>query len=93
MLPPLAARAERVTLTAPTSARALSAGELARRLPIGRATVIERPAAALATALAARPPLLVICGSIVLVGELRAELRRRGGEPPAATTLWTQPAG
>ena len=93
MLPPLVEGAERVTLTAPTSARALPAEALARHLPQDRATAIARPAEALGQALATRPRLLVVCGSIVLVGELRAELRRRYGVPPAPTVLWAPPAG
>jgi dihydrofolate synthase/folylpolyglutamate synthase len=83
MLPPLAARAEQLTLTTPPSPRALDARDLAT-LVEGRAVHLEsEPAAALEWALAhgdaARP--LVVCGSLYLIGDLRAELRRRYGVP------------
>ncbi len=80
MLPPLAARARRVTLTRPGSSRALAPELLARRLDEpSRVDVVEDPARALEAALAARPSLLVVCGSLYLVGALRDGLRRRGG--------------
>ncbi|HEX5758449.1 MAG TPA: Mur ligase family protein [Thermoanaerobaculia bacterium] len=82
MLSPLALRAERVVLTQPTSPRALPAAELAELLPPEDALVEAEAAMALELALAAPFSLLVACGSIVLVGELRAALRRRFGVPP-----------
>ena len=99
MLPPLAARAAAVTLTAPESPRALDPASLADLLPALDAAggaepppagIVGDPGAALATALAGPSPLLVVCGSIVLVGGVRSRLRRRFGVPAAAreTEVW-----
>jgi dihydrofolate synthase/folylpolyglutamate synthase len=89
MLPAIAALAETITLTAPPSPRALDPRDLAL-LADGRAIHLEAdPAAALDWALAhgdARLPLLV-CGSLYLVGDLRAALRRRFGVPADLSTL------
>jgi dihydrofolate synthase/folylpolyglutamate synthase len=72
MLPPLAARARRVTLTRPDSERALDPARLAPLLaPRADLGVVSDPAAALAAALAPAPPLLVVCGSLFLVGAVR----------------------
>ena len=78
MLLPLASRAHRVTLTQPSSPRARPAAELAALLTT-RPHVYAEPdsARALDLALATPSPLLVACGSIVLVGELRTALRLR----------------
>jgi dihydrofolate synthase/folylpolyglutamate synthase len=81
MLPPLAARARAVVLTRPVSARALDPADLAG-LPGAAPPELEPdPAAALDAALArARelgPGLVVACGSLYLVGPLRAILRAR----------------
>lgn len=83
MLPPLLEVAADVTLTAPPSPRALDPRDLAL-LGAGRPLRIEpEQRAALELALAngdPRRPLLV-CGSLYLIGDLRAELRRRFGVP------------
>jgi dihydrofolate synthase / folylpolyglutamate synthase len=78
MLLPLASRAHRVTLTQPSSPRARPAAELAQRLT-DRPNVHAEPdpSRALDLALATPSSLLVACGSIILVGELRTALRQR----------------
>ncbi|MGE5233878.1 MAG: glutamate ligase domain-containing protein, partial [Acidobacteriota bacterium] len=88
MLPPLAARAERIVLTRPDSPRALAPADL-RALLGGRAAEVEDdPAAALERALRCERPLLV-CGSLFLVGAVRRALRERFGAPlPASAPLW-----
>jgi dihydrofolate synthase/folylpolyglutamate synthase len=68
ILAPLVARAARVIVTAPPSARALPAAELATLVP--GAEVAPDLAAALALA-AARGERVVVAGSIFLVGEAR----------------------
>jgi dihydrofolate synthase/folylpolyglutamate synthase len=80
MLPPLAVGARHVTLTRPDSPRAL-APERLRSLSTsaGEPDVHDDWRAALGAALARQPKLLVVCGSIVLVGAVRAEL----GAPPS----------
>lgn len=82
MLPPLAERARRVTLTRPPAGRGRDPETL-------RSMVAEQievdvqpdPALALERALAVAPGLLVCCGSIYLIGPLRALLRERYGVP------------
>ena len=89
MLPPLAARADRIVLTRPDSPRALAPADL-RALLGGRAAEVEEdPAASLGRALRAERPLLV-CGSLFLIGAVRRALRERFGvPPPASAPLWT----
>ena len=80
MLPPLAADARRVTLTRPSDPRGRDPRELTDLLPPGRgAGVVPSPMEALKTAFAAGAKTLVVCGSVVLVGEVRRELRRGYG--------------
>lgn len=89
MLPPLAARAHHLTLTQPTSPRAHPAATLAAHLPPSRSFTVEPdPAQALDRALTT-DHLLVACGSIVLIGQLRTLLHHRFGVPPPAATLPT----
>jgi dihydrofolate synthase / folylpolyglutamate synthase len=82
MLPPLAARARRVVLTRPASPRAKDPAEL---LPLlgGREGVLVEPDPdrALDRALGLGGEVLVACGSIFLVGEVRKALRQRFGVP------------
>jgi dihydrofolate synthase/folylpolyglutamate synthase len=83
MLPPLLELAADVTLTAPPSPRALDPRDLAL-LGAGRPLRIEpEQRAALELALASGDPRrpLLVCGSLYLIGDLRAELRRRYGVP------------
>ncbi len=81
MLPPLAARAARVVLTRPASPRAASPAVLRDLLPEpGRAQVEEDPERALRAALVGDSDLVVVCGSIFLVGAIRSLLRAGGGE-------------
>ena len=76
MLPALAARARRVVLTRPTSPRAADPAGLTAFLPAERSVTIEPDiAAALAAALAGEPGLVVACGSIFLIGEVRTLVR------------------
>jgi dihydrofolate synthase/folylpolyglutamate synthase len=85
MLALLAPIATRVTATAPRSPRALPAGQLAdamRRFhPDVRAIATSREAVERAIGEAARDDVVLVCGSLYLVGEVRAELRgaRAGG--------------
>ena len=82
MLPRLAARARRIVLTRPASSRAMDPAEL---LPLlaGRENIEVEPdpGRALDRALALNGEVLVACGSIYLVGELRKGLRERFGVP------------
>lgn len=82
MLPPLAERARRVTLTRPPVDRARDP-ETLRSLVAEQIEVDVQPdpALALERALAVAPGLLVCCGSIYLIGPLRALLRERYGVP------------
>ena len=76
MLPALAARARRVVLTRPASPRAADPAALTAFLPAERSVTIEPDiAAALAAALAGEPGLVVACGSIFLIGEVRTLVR------------------
>jgi dihydrofolate synthase/folylpolyglutamate synthase len=82
MLPRLAARARRIVLTRPASPRAMDPADL---LPLlaGRENVEVEPdpGRALDRALALHGEVLVACGSIYLVGEVRRGLRERFGVP------------
>lgn len=92
VLPLLAESASRVILTAPNSPRAL-APETLLSLIASPAVAVERHSeAALSRALGQEGQLLVICGSVYLVGEIRLELRRRFGRPAAAVDLVAAPS-
>jgi dihydrofolate synthase/folylpolyglutamate synthase len=84
VLPNLARSAGRVVLTAPDSPRAFSPERLYQCLGRGEAILRSEPAAALSAALDGGSDLLVVCGSVYLVGEIRTLLRKRFGIPPAA---------
>ncbi len=72
MLPALASRAVHVTLTRPAGSRGRSPRSLLPLLPPAtRVSVVEEPAVALESALGRRPDLLVVTGSIYLVGAVR----------------------
>jgi dihydrofolate synthase/folylpolyglutamate synthase len=76
MLPPLAERAQAVVLTRPESPRAVDPADLRTLVPAAtRCEILESPSDALDAALAAGSELVVACGSIYLVGALRARLR------------------
>jgi len=82
MLPPLAAAARRVVLTRPDSPRALAPEALLSLLPAATPRAVETaPRAALALALAGGGELLVVAGSIYLVGSLRAAIVESGEAP------------
>jgi len=85
MLPELAQRAGKVVLTAPDSPRAVSPQALSQHLGGASAVLEADSGAALERALDAAGPLLVVCGSIYLVGEVRRELTARYGVPSPAT--------
>ncbi len=92
MLPPLAARARSVFLTQPSSARARPVGDLVALLRQVTALRAERQVGkaldlALGNASGGAPGLLVVCGSLVLVGQVRRLLRERFGVPPPAADL------
>jgi dihydrofolate synthase/folylpolyglutamate synthase len=91
MLAELAPRVRALTLTRPSAPRGRAAASLAPLVPKGLrlpVRVAEEPAEALGEALArAEGRIVVACGSIVLVGEVRAALRARYGVPAAAATI------
>ncbi|MGB6642840.1 MAG: folylpolyglutamate synthase/dihydrofolate synthase family protein [Thermoanaerobaculia bacterium] len=86
ILPVLAEGARRVILTSPDSHRALPPEEIERLVPTDRVVVESAAAPALDRALAGDDELLVVCGSIYLVGEVRGLLRHRFGAPPPAVS-------
>jgi dihydrofolate synthase/folylpolyglutamate synthase len=80
IVPPLAARCRRVTLTLPPHARGRDPRDL---LPLAPAATLDPDLAhALDHALAAAPETLLVTGSFYLVGTARRLLRRRFGTPP-----------
>jgi dihydrofolate synthase/folylpolyglutamate synthase len=84
MLPRLAAQARRVVLTRPASPRAKDPAELVPLLAGREGVLVEPdPDLALDRALALGGEVLVACGSIYLVGEVRKTLRERFGVPKA----------
>jgi dihydrofolate synthase/folylpolyglutamate synthase len=87
MVAHLAPCAHRFVLTTPPSPRALAPADLAALLPAGLPYAIEpEPERALSTALQ-EDDLLVACGSIYLLGVVRASLRRRYGVPAPAVEI------
>jgi dihydrofolate synthase / folylpolyglutamate synthase len=90
MLRQVAPAADRVVLTAPPSPRARSPRQLASGLPSARLVIADEPTAALEQALAGASPVLVVTGSLFLVGSVRRELYRRFGapEPAAEVAVW-----
>jgi dihydrofolate synthase / folylpolyglutamate synthase len=93
MLPPLARGARRVLLTTAPGARGIAAAQLLPWAPA--AAVFPDPDEALDRALASSATTVLISGSLYLVGQLRAALRRRVGRPaPAVADLFdTQEEG
>ncbi|MCZ6508764.1 MAG: hypothetical protein O7A04_12065 [Acidobacteria bacterium] len=87
VLPPLAALASQVILTAPDSPRATRPDTLTALVIGCPVAVYDDVGAALEAALAAPEGRLVVCGSIYLVGDVRRRLRRRFGRPPAAVDV------
>jgi dihydrofolate synthase/folylpolyglutamate synthase len=84
MLPQLAAQARHVVLTRPVSPRAKDPAELVALLGGREGVLVEPdPLRALDRALGLGGEILVACGSIFLVGELRKALRDRFGVPEA----------
>jgi dihydrofolate synthase/folylpolyglutamate synthase len=76
MLALLAPRARRIVLTAPPNPRAKAPAELAPLLGDREGVLVEPdPGRALDRALALAGEILVVCGSIYLVGEIRGRLR------------------
>jgi dihydrofolate synthase/folylpolyglutamate synthase len=94
MLDSLAPRARRLVLTMPVSPRARPAAQLLELLSgAHRGALVEPdPEAALERALDLGAETIVVCGSIYLVGALRAWLRARFGVPPPAVDRLTAPA-
>ena len=86
ILPAMVQRAEQVTLTAPTSDRAMSPERLAELVTQKQPRVELQPELALRRALDTEQELLVTCGSVYLVGEVRGLLRREFGVPEPATS-------
>ena len=88
ILPPIAADATSLFLTAPVSGRALAPEKAAELVPARESRLVGRPADALSRALAEPGErLLVVCGSIYLVGEIRALLTARFGVPEPAAEM------
>lgn len=85
MLPSLAGRARRITLTAPPTKRAQPPELLLDLLPQTVAHLEPDLERALDQALADGSAPLLVCGSLYLVGAVRTSLRRRFGVPAAAT--------
>ncbi len=90
MLAALAPRARRLTLTRPSGARGREAASLVPLAegPGREVEVVEAPDEALASALRrSEGRIVVCCGSLALVGELRAHLHRRYGVPRPALEM------
>ena len=85
----LAPLAREVYLAPPASPRALPADALAALPSLGGASACADAASALAAALAGDQPLVVVSGSLYLVGEARRVLRERFGVPPPAAEVPT----
>jgi dihydrofolate synthase/folylpolyglutamate synthase len=85
----LAPRARRVFLAPPASPRALGLSSLAALPALAGAAPSASAGEALARALPAGAPLVVVTGSLYLVGEARSWLRERHGVPPPAAELPT----
>lgn len=85
MLPPLAAGARRVTLTRPPSHRSGDPHDWLSLVPDCDAEVVVDPVKAVGVVLDALPDagVLVMTGSIYLLGDVRREIRRRFGKPEA----------
>ena len=82
-------RAGNVILTTPPSPRAMAPAELAERVGTSAVEVRVDPGDALTRAVElSAGGLLVISGSLYLVGSLRTELRERFGVPAAADRLF-----
>ncbi len=84
---PMSGRSDATDAPAAPAASVAPGAIAAVRATTPRIWCEPEPAAALARALDLGADLLVICGSIFLVGDLRQELRRRQGVPPAAADL------
>lgn len=82
MLARLASCCRKIVLTRPSDTRGLEPSQLAPLRSPRPVSVMPLPRAALEQALGTMQKDLVICGSLVLVGELRKELRRQFGVPP-----------
>jgi dihydrofolate synthase/folylpolyglutamate synthase len=88
-LPKLAASAERVFLTTPPNYKALATSALKSFVTNEHVVIEENATEALRLALREqnRENLLVVCGSIYLVGEIRSRLRKDFGQPPSAGSI------
>ena len=82
MIGRLAPLVDRIVLTTPPSDRARQPGEVAALLP-GRAVEVEPDLGAALDRALTPGGMLVACGSIFLVGEVRKRLRERFGVPGA----------
>jgi dihydrofolate synthase/folylpolyglutamate synthase len=87
MLGFLVPQVRNAVLTRPANPRALEPAELVPLLGDRAVAVEPDPGRALDRALAPGGEVLVVCGSIYLVGEIRQGLRERFGMPPAAAIL------
>ncbi|HEV8631984.1 MAG TPA: Mur ligase family protein [Thermoanaerobaculia bacterium] len=85
----LAPPARRVLLAPPDAARALPLASLAALPPLAGAIATPGAAAALDRAIAGGAPLVVVSGSLYLVGEARRWLRQQHGVPAPAAELPT----
>ena len=87
LLRTLADGATRVVLTAPRSSRAMAPDGLVDAVTSCSPSVVPDPSSALTAALDGASELVVVCGSIYLVGEVRRLLNRRYGVPTPAAEL------
>ncbi|MDA8015920.1 MAG: bifunctional folylpolyglutamate synthase/dihydrofolate synthase [Thermoanaerobaculia bacterium] len=97
MLPPLARGARHVTLTRPPSHRSGDPHDWLHLVPDApgrQARVVVDPVEAVDVALEALPAggVLVMTGSIYLLGDVRREIRRRYGRPAATVPREVDPA-
>ena len=81
------AMADRTIVTRPDSPRALAPQEVVSIVGTAPGSIVAEPGAALEVALE-HGLLVVVCGSLYLVGELRTWLRRTFGVPPFAERLF-----
>lgn len=92
VLPPLAEAARHIVLTAPSSNRALDPEPMRSLVPTESVEVETDSSKALRRGLDLEKRLLVACGSVYLVGEIRRELRLQFGLPQPAIDLVEVPA-
>ena len=91
----IAPHARRTWLASPPSPRAMSSQAMSALPALAAAQQCSDPAEALAAAVESQEPLIVVTGSLYLVGEARRLLRERFSVPPPAALVpaWEDPTG